>query len=305
LKKWNVVMMLVPALAASLAACGSKASTDDAAPAASGSTSPAQSAPAASTPAASTPAAQGVPTAEELIQKTSEASKSLKSYSMDSQVDQKITMTQNEQKQDQTVKMTMKTDIINEPLAMAQDITMNVPGMPDPQQIKQYITQDGIYMHTQGQWMKMPPEMKEQLMQAVQAQSNPQKQLEQFSSIVKDTKVTEEGDHYVLNAAVSGDSVKDLVKIMVAGAGAGGANPQVEAMVEQMKIQSMNLKYRVKKDGYLPVSMNVDMLMDMEQQGQKLSMDMKMDSTFSRYNEVKEIKVPQEALDAPTAGGVS
>ncbi|SDE46681.1 hypothetical protein SAMN02799630_05432 [Paenibacillus sp. UNCCL117] len=301
MKKWTVVMMLVPALAASLTACGSKASTDDTAPAASGSTSPAQSTPAASTPAA--PAAQGVPTAEELIQKTSEASKSLKSYSMDSQVDQKITMTQNEQKQDQTVKTTMKTDIINEPLAMVQEITMNVSGMEGPQQIKQFITQDGIYMQTQGQWMKMPPEMKEQLMQAVQAQSNPQKQLEQFSSIVKDTKVTEEGEHYVLSAAVSGDSVKDLVKSIVAGQGTGGANPQIQAMVEQMKIQSMNLQYKVKKDGYLPVSMNVDMQMDMEQQGQKLSMDMKMDSMFSRYNEVKEIKVPQEALDAPSAGG--
>ncbi|MEK8130341.1 DUF6612 family protein [Paenibacillus filicis] len=293
MKKWNNVL-IASALAVSLAACGSKV---DPGAATNGASAPPASSP---TSTAQAPAASSAPTVGELINKTMEASQSLKSYSMDSQIEQKMTMTQNDQKQEQAIKMAIKTDMINEPLAMVQEISMNMPGLPSSQQIKQYITQDGIFMQTQGKWMKLPAEMKDQLLQAVQNQASPQKQLEQFNTIVKDTKVTEEGGHYVLDATVSGDHVKDLVKGFMSGTGPGGANPQIEALMQQMKIQSMKIKYVIKKDGYIPVSMNVAMLMDMEQQGQKMSMDMKMDSTFSNYNAVKEIKVPQEALNSAT-----
>lgn len=38
--------------------------------------------------------------------------------------------------------------------------------------------------------------------------------------------------------------------------------------------------------------------MNMEQEGQKMTMDMKMNSTFSNHNNVENIEVPQEMLDS-------
>ncbi|MBP1991793.1 DUF6612 family protein [Paenibacillus eucommiae] len=239
---------------------------------------------------------KGVPTVEELIKKTTEASQGFKSYSMDIKMDQNMSIDANGTKQDQKVNMEIKTDMIKEPLAMYQEIKTNVPGLPEAQEIKQYITQEGIYTQTQGTWMKLPDETKDQLMASINAQGSPEKQLEQFNSITKDTKVTEDGDNYVMSAEVSGDSVKELAKKLMSGS--GSPNPQLEAMMGSMNITHMKLTYVINKKEYLPVSMNVEMNMDMDQEGQKIGMEMKMDSSFSNYNEVKEIKVPQEALDS-------
>ncbi|MNV85939.1 hypothetical protein D3C71_1799270 [compost metagenome] len=149
-------------------------------------------------------------------------------------------------------------------------------------------------MQSQGTWTKLPDTTKDQLMGTIKNQASPEKQLEQFKSITKDTKVTDDGGNYVMSATVSGENVKELAKKMVNSS--GSANPQMDAMMEQMNIKSMKMTYAIKKDDYTPVSMNVEMTMDMDQQGQKISMDMKMDSTFSNYNKVAEIKVPAEAL---------
>jgi len=40
------------------------------------------------------------------------------------------------------------------------------------------------------------------------------------------------------------------------------------------------------------------MMMEMEQNNQKMTMNMKMDTSFSNHDKVAEIKIPQEALDS-------
>ncbi|MNI05330.1 hypothetical protein D3C73_582790 [compost metagenome] len=287
MKKWMTVLLSIT-LIVSITACGQKADNVEA-----GGSQPA-SATNQPTPASKVETTKGVPTAEELIKKTSEASQKLKSYSMDSKMDQNISVTVDGKKQEQKLNMSMKTDMIQEPIAMYQEIKMTIPGMDQAQDIKQYITQEGIYMQSQGTWTKLPDTTKDQLMGTIKNQASPEKQLEQFKSITKDTKVTDDGGNYVMSATVSGENVKELAKKMVNSS--GSANPQMDAMMEQMNIKSMKMTYAIKKDEYTPVSMNVEMTMDMDQQGQKISMDMKMDSTFSNYNKVAEIKVPAEAL---------
>ncbi|MDF2669974.1 MAG: hypothetical protein K0R67_2280 [Paenibacillus sp.] len=239
---------------------------------------------------------ENVPTVEELIKKTIEASQSLKSYSMDIQMDQNMSTEANGNLQEQKINMTIKTDMIKEPLTMYQEIKMNIPGMPQAQETKQYITQEGLFTQAQGKWIKLPDEANNQLLSSLNGQGSPEKQLEHFNTISKDTKVSEEGNNYVLKATVSGDSVKELAKQLMNSS--GSANPELETMMGQMNITHLKLTYVIQKKEYLPVRMNVEMIMDMKQDTNKIAMDMKMDSAFSKYNEIKEIKVPQEVLDS-------
>lgn len=287
MRKWTSMLLTVPLLL-SITACGQKGES-----APTGASQPAAGMN-QTTATSKVETTKGVPTAEELIKKTSEASQKLKSYSMDTKMDQNISVTVDGKKQDQKVNMNMKTDVIQEPIAMYQEIKMTMPGNDQAQDIKQYITQDGIYMQSQGTWTKLPDNTKDQLMAIIKNQASPDKQLEQFNSITKDTKVTEDGGNYVMSATISGDSVKELAKKLMNSSGSN--NPQMNAMMEQMNIKSMKMTYTIKKDEYIPMSMNVEMTMDMDQQGQKISMDMKMDNTFSNHNKVAEIKVPAEAL---------
>ncbi|GED71526.1 hypothetical protein BRE01_52280 [Brevibacillus reuszeri] len=235
-----------------------------------------------------------VPTVEEMIEKTTKASADLKSFSMDSKVNQHMVMAQGEQKQEQNVEMAMKSDFVKEPVQMYQEIHMKMP--QGEQAIKQYITNDGVFTEANGKWMKLPNEMKDQIMASMKTSLEPGKQMEQFKKIVKDTKVAVEGSDYVLSADLSGDNVKELAKELMSQA--GGAGEQATAMLDSMNIKSLKIENAVNKDTYLPTRSVVNMSMEMEQEGQKIALDMEMTTTFSKHNEVSEIKVPEEALKA-------
>ncbi|MFC3750246.1 DUF6612 family protein [Paenibacillus sp. GCM10012306] len=289
MKKWTTVL-LGAILTISLTACGNNEGVKNTA----GASDPA--AIAGSNAVTTNGAAKsGTPTVEELIQKTTEASQNLKSFAMESKIEQNMKITQGDTSQDQKVNMTLTSEIIKEPMQMHQEILMDLAGQGE-QKIEQYFTADGIYTQTDGQWMKLPSEMTAQMTEMIKESGSPEKQLEQFKSIAKDTKISEEGDAYLLTAEVSSDNVKELAKSYLDQVGNG--NPQMAAMMDKMDIKSMKILYAVNKKTYLPTKTNVDMVMDLEASGQKISLDMKMTGDLSKHNEIKEIKLPDEAKTA-------
>ncbi|MFC6653238.1 DUF6612 family protein [Paenibacillus rhizoplanae] len=294
MKKWTTIFMGVM-LTAALAGCGNneelKPSEGAATAAPAGNAAPEATASVA--PAEQT--SDGVPSVEELIQKTAEAGAELKGFAMDSQVKQKLVMKQGDQNTEQATDMTIKSQFTKDPLQMHQEIEMKLAGQGD-QKMEQYVTADGFYSMTNGQWMKMPSSMSEQVVTAMKQSASPEKQLEQFKAISEKTKVTEDGDNYMLEAEVSGDDVKELAKTYMNQG--GSSDPQMAAMMEQMNIKSMNIAYAVDKKTYFPTRTDVTMVMDMTSGDQTVSIDMKMNATISDHNKVDEIKIPQEALDA-------
>ena len=70
-----------------------------------------------------------------------------------------------------------------------------------------------------------------------------------------------------------------------------GSDAQMQAMLDQMNITSMKMKYWINKETSLLEKMDVSMIMEMEQNSQKMTMDMKMDTTFSNHDKVAEIKI--------------
>lgn len=285
MKRWTVVLLTV-ILAFGMTACGEEKGANGAGDggAAQNGTNNAQGA-----------GEKTALTLDELIQKTAEASGGLNSFSMEASVNQNISVTQGDQKQDQNVDMTMKIDTTKEPLGVYQEIQMSVPGSGN-QEIKQYITDEGAYSGVNGAWTKVQDDMKDQLIASLDQSISPEKQLEQFKSIAGETKVTEEGDEYVLTAEVSGDGVKELAKTLMSQS--GSADEQTAAMMEQMNIKDIKITYAVNKETFFPTKSNIEMTMDMEAEGQSVSLEMKMNSTISKHNEFDEIKVPQEVLDS-------
>ncbi|MFM1654644.1 DUF6612 family protein [Brevibacillus sp. B_LB10_24] len=235
-------------------------------------------------------------TVDELLTKSAEASQKLNSFSMEANMNQNITIAQGDQKQEQKIDIAMKADANKEPFGMYQEMKMSMPGQGE-QDIKQYITKEAIYTQVQGNWVKLPDEMIGNMIQALEESAKPEKQLEQFKSIAKDMKVAEDGDKYVMTGDLSGDGLKDLAKSLMSQAGSGEDQQALE-MIEKMNIKNIKVTYAVNKDSFLPVQSDIDMVMEMEEGGQKISMDIAMKSSFSKYNEVGEIKVPQEVVDS-------
>lgn len=240
---------------------------------------------------------EAVPTVEELIEKSTVASAGLQSYSMDMKMSQNISFGEGDQKQEQNVDMAMKSDFVKEPLNMYQEIEMETP--QGSQKIVQYIVQEGIFTQIDGTWMKQPDALKDQLIASLEDSIKPEKQLENFKTIAQDTKITAEGADYVLTAEMSGDSVKDLAKSLLSQGGAG--NDQAADMLDAMTIKTIKVVSAMNKETFLPTRSDVTMQAEMEQEGMKITFDMVVTSTIGKYNEVGELKVPQEALDAPSA----
>ncbi|MCM3135435.1 hypothetical protein M3629_21895 [Paenibacillus polysaccharolyticus] len=283
MKKWTT-MIIGALLAVSLAACGNDTDKSATPPAGNETTNEGNN-------TAEQNAA--VPTLDELLAKTGEATKALKSFTTEANIDQKIKLDAGEQSQDQQVKTSLKMDIIKDPMMIYQEMEMDMSGQK--QNIKQYITSDKIYSQVGDQWVSIPEEQTKALIEQMKASMNPEKELDQFKKVKEDVKITEEGDNYVLNADVSGDNVKELAKSVMEQ---NGSDAQMQAMLDQMNIKSMKMKYLINKETSLLEKMDVAMVMEMEQNSQKMTMDMKMDTTFSNHDKVAEIKIPQEALDS-------
>lgn len=237
-----------------------------------------------------------LPTVEELIEKSTAASADLKSFSMTLDMKQNINITAGDQKQEQKVEMKSTSDFVKEPLTMFQDLDMNM-GELGSQKMVQYITKDGMFAQIEGNWVKMPEETTKELMATLEESSKPEKQLENFKAIAKDTVVTEEGNDYVLTASLSGDNVKELAKSFM---NQGGQNEDMAAMLDAMNITSIKVVTAMNKETYYPTRSDVVMSAEMEQEGQKITIDMDMKSVISKYNEIEEIVVPEEALNAPS-----
>lgn len=237
-----------------------------------------------------------LPTVEELIEKSTAASADLKSFSMTLDMKQNINVAAGDQKQEQKIEMKSTSDFVKEPLTMFQDLDMNM-GEQGSQKMVQYITKDGMFTQIEGNWVKMPEETTKELMATLEESSKPEKQLENFKAIAKDTVVTEEGNDYVLTASLSGDNVKELAKSFM---NQGGQNEDMSAMLDAMNITSIKVVTAMNKETYYPTRSDVVMSAEMEQEGQKITIDMDMKSIISKYNEIEEIVVPEEALNAPS-----
>jgi len=289
LKKWTAVL-LGAILIMSLAACGKddKAAGDATPPPTEQGTTTTEETP----PAEEAPKEDALPTAEELLQKSAEASQNLKSFAMKGDIKQHIVV-EGEQKQEQNVSIELDSQITLDPVEMMQDFVMDSPD--GKVAMKQYITEDGIYMQMDDQWMQVPKESEQEIRDGLDTDSaSPEQQVEQFKSIAKDFKVSEEGDIYVLTADVSGDSLKELAKSMMNQAN----DPQMEAMMDQMELKNIHIVYGVQKETYLPSTTDLDMTMVMDAEGEKVTLDMKMKSAYSKHNEIDKIEVPKEALNA-------
>lgn len=183
MKKWTT-LIIGALLAVSMTACGSDADNSTATPPAGNETSN----------EGNTTAEQETktPTLDELIDKTNAATKEMKSFTTEANIDQKLKMVAGEQSQEQQVKTSLKMDIIKDPMTIYQEMKMEMSGQ-EAQNVKQYITSDKIYSQVGDQWIKIPDEQTKQLIEQMKASMNPEGEMEQFKKLKKTLKLRKKG----------------------------------------------------------------------------------------------------------------
>ncbi|WP_347862517.1 DUF6612 family protein [Salimicrobium sp. PL1-032A] len=242
--------------------------------------------------------------AAEIFQQAQKASESLESVAMEMDISQEIT-TEGETEGmfggNMTMDITSSGEMQMDPLVLHQTVNMesSMEGMEDMpgQEMEQYVTEDAMYMTNpmNGEWMKAPESMQEQLGQMMSAeQQTPGSQLDMFKEYVSDFSLEESESSYTMSISATGEEMEALMqKIMEETS----ADMMGEEMLEQTTINSADITFTLAKETYYPETVDMKMDMTMEQQGQTMTVvqDSKID--YSKHNEISGLNVPEDVIN--------
>lgn len=235
-------------------------------------------------------------TAEEVLQKSTEAMAALSSYSMEMVSDQEISMAGED-----TIKMvtTTTTDMSLNPMAMYQVTSIeDADGMMESMDNESYLSDAGFFVYDSmaGQWFKMPDEFTAELNAMSEMQTNPAEQLEMLKAYSDDLTMTEEDEHYVLNFEGSGEQFNEMAG-MIGGMMGDDMGGMMEEMLSMMTVNQLSYVVHVDKETFYQTRVLVNMDMEMDIEGEKVTSIQSVDSMLTNFDEVGEITVPQDVID--------
>ncbi|MFJ5770644.1 DUF6612 family protein [Psychrobacillus sp. NPDC093180] len=240
-------------------------------------------------------------TLQEVYDKSIAASEELKSVRAVMDLNQKMNIPNEENELEISSKMDM--EYIVEPMQMHQKGTSTVSGLVEgmtdqTSKSESYMTADEFYVYDEstgaGQWMKLPQEMMVGIMNASE-QANASDQLKQIEGYLDDFTFEQDNDNYILTLEASGEKFTELVKTQV------DEVMQSMGMGEEIQmdfdIHSVNYLIHIDKETFQTNKLDVVFDMDMDIDGEKMNIVQDVKSTFSGFNEVEEIVIPQEVID--------
>ena len=219
---------------------------------------------------------------KEVIEKFIAASESTKSGDM--LVNMKMTQNQNGNKSD--MEMTMNVSLILEPIAMKMEMEMPAQNL----KMTSFIKNNTMYIQNpvDNQWFKqsLTDEIASQFKGYI---TNSAVIYDAMRNNIDKIDIDEKGGNYIISISKDSEFLKDAMKQQLASTNTAGAQ-----IGDDVKIENIAVKYIVDKNTYLESSSTVSF--DFEMQGMKMSME--MDAKMSNINNVTDIVIPEEVLNA-------
>ena len=219
---------------------------------------------------------------KEVIEKFIAASESTKSGDM--LVNMKMTQNQNGNKSD--MEMTMNVSLILEPIAMKMEMEMPAQNL----KMTSFIKDNTMYIQNpvDNQWFKqsLTDEIASQFKGYM---TNSAVIYDAMRNNIDKIDIDEKGGNYIISISKDSELLKDAMKQQLASTNTAGAQ-----IGDDVKIENIAVKYIVDKNTYLESSSTVSF--DFEMQGMKMSME--MDAKMSNINNVTDIVIPEEVLNA-------
>ena len=218
---------------------------------------------------------------KEVIEKFIAASESMKSGDMLINVK----MAQNLDGNKTNMDMTIDASIIQEPLAMKMEI-----GIPSQNvKMKTFIKDNIMYIQNpvDNQWYKQA--LSDEMSSQFKGYMNSDDTYNAMRDNLDKIDIDEKDGNYIISISKDSEFLKEAMKKQLANSNAAGGQ-----IGNDVKIENIAVKYIVDKNTYLASSSTVSF--DFEMQGMKISME--MDAKMSNINNVTDIVIPEEALNA-------
>lgn len=238
-------------------------------------------------------------TLEEVYNKSIERQQELTSVSADLKVDQDMTLNVNGESIEVSAKSDMKMDMVNDPLSMYLNGTTTMQG-PESANVnmEMYMTEDGLFMHESvtNQWMKMPSEQFDAIMGQSAGQADPEEQLEALKGFINDFKFEQTDKEYKLTMDAAGEQFKQYMLEQMQQNN-NMALPEDQQVLENMTFDKINYVITIDKETFDILNMDMVADLNIEIDGQSMSMKMDTKIVYNNFNGVQSIEVPQEVID--------
>lgn len=222
---------------------------------------------------------------ETLVDRITEASSTVESYSTKSTGEQEFTLYK-----DGTVQSTAKNSIrsdaefTREPIAFYEARNTDHHTTGETSNALTYVTEEGHFMYVSGDWIKFPDDRQEHVLLSSETLNGPLVQLHRFRDYER-VEWMEEDEHYILRLELSGEQVR------------GGMPPLDESALNDLgMIDTMTISYVVNKADYLPIRIESESAFTTKTEDIVHFQKISEDSEFT-YNQTQPIQLPPEAIE--------
>lgn len=245
-----------------------------------------------------TPKEEKTITAEEVYEKAMARQNEVKSFSADVILNEKISYESPDESYEGTIKSNMKMDTVIEPFGMYMKGSLSEMSQEGAQEFEAYIVGDGFYMQdpVSKQWMKLPIANFGEIMGEM-GKIDASEQLEELKPFLKDFKVEETDTHYVMKLDVATDELKKyILEEMKAESGLEISEEDKDAS-KNVELKTINYVININKNSNDIDTMDMVFEATFEDSGEKVSIAMDSKFTFTQYNGIESISVPQEVIN--------
>lgn len=162
-----------------------------------------------------------------------------------------------------------------------------------------YITDESIYISSEGMWMSMSPGSKNaQMMEPFNVIQD--EHMEKWLEFSKYFDVADNGGAYILTFAGNNEDYKEVIL----GAGLAVLDEVLKEHVGNLQVVSGSYEIMVDKETYRIISQRMEYETTSSGEMGEVQEIYKSSSEMSDYNKMEEISVPEEVVDqAQTIGG--
>lgn len=235
-------------------------------------------------------------TPEQVLEKAEMAFGELDSLTVDLEISQTLTGSKTEKSVH--LQTRAKTDMQTDPVAFHQKSEIKVAGTEQNIQSEAYYTEEGMYVYegNQKQWAKYPPE-KASFAISTSPQLNPAGELKKAAGVESSLSLAENADEYLVSLASEGNensrAIKELIKENLPA-----QLKENNTLMEKLSIHSFHYELAITKKDFYPSRMTAKAEIELLNTGTSVKMEQEMDGTYSNFNQIGSITVPDSVIAA-------
>ncbi|MEQ6357681.1 DUF6612 family protein [Lysinibacillus sp. M3] len=243
-------------------------------------------------------------TLEQVYEKAVERQSDIKSTTAKMELTQDSKVEAGEQSMEFSIKSNMDMDVVTDPIAMHLSGSMTMPDMASADQksteipIDMYMKKDqGFFMKDEAtnNWFKLPSEQFDDIMEQTASSADAKAQLEQLKNYIKDFKFEQTDNAYILTLDAKGDEFKELIDSEISKSMKDMGLE--ENPLDNLTIDKIHYVLEIDKKTFDTTKMDMNFDLKMKIENQELETKTKSVVTFTEFNHLKTIDIPQEIID--------